>query len=243
LRLLEKCCGLSWPDSVFLSFNEHNGSKRLRQIEEDLRKKNVVFASDAGMPAISDPGSLLVRYCIEKNIEYDVLPGPSAVTTVYAASGFENGRFLFYGFLPREGSARKSALEEIMRNGVDSVVYEAPHRLMKLIGEIVQIDPERKLFLAKELSKQYQKYYCMSAGEAEEYLLKEKKIRGEWAIVIEGKDTAVPSLHAEEILRMDLPPKSKAKLLAHINGESVKTWYDRLSGKQKRKAHRHSRHE
>jgi len=130
-----------------------------------------------------------------------------------------------------------------MRNGVDSVVYEAPHRLMKLIGEIVQIDPERKLFLAKELSKQYQKYYCMSAGEAEEYLLKEKKIRGEWAIVIEGKDTAVPSLHAEEILRMDLPPKSKAKLLAHINGESVKTWYDRLSGKQKRKASGHSHQE
>ena len=110
LRILEERFDFTYPDVEFLSFHEHNGVKRLIEVAQRLDKEDVVYVSDAGMPIISDPGQILVEYCQKNEIEYDVLPGASAVTTAYASSGFEDGKFLFYGFLPNKGSERSSAL-------------------------------------------------------------------------------------------------------------------------------------
>ena len=153
LRLLEERFGMTYPEADFISFNEHNGEERLKEFGNVLSEKEVVYVSDAGMPVISDPGQLLVAYAQENAIAYDVLPGASAVTTAYAASGFEEGKFLFYAFLPHKGKERAATLSEAMHNGYNTILYESPHRLEKLLNEIEVLDENRELFLAKELSK------------------------------------------------------------------------------------------
>jgi len=227
LRLLEERFDMTYPEAEFYSFNEHNGVQRLDEFSSALSQKEVVYVSDAGMPIISDPGQLLVEYCQEHDIAYDVLPGASAVTTAYAASGFEEGKFLFYAFLPHKGKERTAALSEAMNNGFNTVLYEAPHRLEKLLKEITLLDDNRELFLAKEISKKYQNYYRGTAKELDEKF-KELTIRGEWVVVISAKKTTEKSLSFAEVLRLDLPPKPKAKLLAQLSDKSVKEWYEEL---------------
>ena len=225
LRLLEERFDMTYPEADFYSFNEHNGEQRLEEFGASLSEKEVVYVSDAGMPVISDPGQLLVEYCQEQNIVYDVLPGASAVTTAYAASGFEEGKFLFYAFLPHKGKERSTALSEAMNNGYNTVLYEAPHRLEKLLKEVTLLDENRELFLAKEISKKYQTYYRGTAKELDEKF-KELTIRGEWVVVISAKKTTEKSLSFAEVLMLDLPPKPKAKLLAQLSDKSVKEWYE-----------------
>ncbi|MCD6213119.1 MAG: 16S rRNA (cytidine(1402)-2'-O)-methyltransferase [Sulfurovum sp.] len=227
LRLLEERFDMAYPDADFVSFNEHNGKARLEEYATSLSEKEVVYVSDAGMPVISDPGQLLVEYCQKHALKYDVLPGASAVTTAYAASGFEEGKFLFYAFLPHKGKERSAALSEAMNNGYNTVLYEAPHRLEKLLKEISLLDENRILFLAKEISKRYQTYYRGTAKELDEKF-KELTIRGEWVVVISAKKSTEKSLSFAEVLTLDLPPKPKAKLLAQLSDKSVKEWYESL---------------
>jgi len=227
LRLLEERFAMTYPDAEFYSFNEHNGQERLDEFGESFSDKEVVYVSDAGMPVISDPGQLLVEYAQEHNLKYDVLPGASAVTTAYAASGFEEGKFLFYAFLPHKGKERASALSEAMNNGYNTVLYESPHRLEKLLDEVEVLDENRELFLAKEISKKYQNYYRGTAKSLNAQL-KELTIRGEWVVVIKAKAQLEKSLSFSEVLHLDLPPKPKAKLLASLSDKSVKEWYQEL---------------
>ena len=227
IRLLSDRYGMQTPNAEYISFNEHNGPKRLEEFGDRLEKHSTIYVSDAGMPVISDPGQILVAYCQERDIEYDVLPGPSAVVTAYAASGFEDGRFLFYGFLPHKGAERSKALSEVLNSRYNTVLYESPHRLLKLLKEISDTDPERVLFLAKELTKKFQKYYKESAENIFENL-KDSNIRGEWVVIIEGKKSDKKAIYLEDIMALDLPPKPKAKLIAKLTGESVKDCYNRL---------------
>ena len=227
LRLLEERFAMTYPEAEFYSFNEHNGEERLKEFGMLLNEQEVIYVSDAGMPVISDPGQLLVEYCQKNDVAYDVLPGASAVTTAYAASGFEEGKFLFYAFLPHKGKERSAALSKAMDNGYNTVLYEAPHRLEKLLSEILALDENRELFLAKEISKKYQRYYRGTVKELNEQF-KELNIRGEWVVVIHAKKTTEKSLSFTEVLSLDLPPKPKAKLLAHLSDKSVKEWYQEL---------------
>ena len=227
LKLLEERFAMTYPDADFVSFNEHNGQERLETYGEMLSEKSVVYVSDAGMPVISDPGQILVEYCQRNGLEYDVLPGASAVTTAYAASGFPEGKFLFYAFLPHKGKERAIALAEALENGFNTVLYESPHRLEKLLEEIVATDENRELFLAKELSKKYQRYYRGSAKALNEQL-KNETIRGEWVVVISAKKSSEKSLSFSEVFSLDLPPKPKAKLLSMLSDRSVKEWYQEL---------------
>ena len=227
LRLLEERFDMVYPDAEFLSFNEHNGKDRLAQIAEQLPVKNVVYVSDAGTPVISDPGQILVAYCQKKEIEYDVLPGASAVTTAYAASGFKEGEFTFFGFLPHKGQDRSLALNKVMNSSYNTVVYESPHRLLKLIEQIVHIDANRELFLAKELSKKFQNYYRGNATEALEFI-QSAEIRGEWVVVIKAIEGIPKTLSFDDVFASDIPPKAKAKLLAKLSDKSVKEHYEIL---------------
>jgi len=227
LRILEERFDFMYPEVEFVSFHEHNGTQRLTQISERLKEEQVVYVSDAGMPIISDPGQILVEYCQAHDLEYDVFPGASAVTTAYAASGFKEGKFLFFGFLPQKGSERSSVLIDAMNKPDNVVLYEAPHRIEKLIAEIANIDENREVFFAKELSKKFQNYYRASAK-----VLLEKfetmNTKGEWVVVIQGKKEQTKALYIEDILALDLQPKVKAKLLAKITDKNVKEWYQEL---------------
>lgn len=227
LRLLEERFDMVYPTARFYSFNEHNGKQRVEELASSFENHEIVYVSDAGMPIISDPGQVLVAYCQENSIAYDVFPGASAVTTVYAASGFEEGKFLFYAFLPHKGKERSTALHDAMDNGFNTVLYEAPHRLEKLLDEVFSIDQERELFLAKEISKKYQNYYKGTAFELKE-IFKTLTIRGEWVVVIKAKKQSEKSLSFNEVRALDLAPKPKAKLLSQLSDKSVKEWYEIL---------------
>ena len=227
LNILKDRYNLKLQDVTFLSFHEHNGKERLEKIKESLKDKNVVYMSDAGMPVISDPGQLLVKYCQDNNIEYDVLPGASAAPLIYAASGFDSGKFFFYGFLPNKGKERTKELNKICSNSFDTIIYEAPHRIIKLIEEITKIDENREIFLAKELTKRHQKYYRLSAIKLLEEL-KKSAIKGEWALVIKGKEEKTKTLDLSDILSLDIPPKAKAKLISKVTGKPIKECYEEL---------------
>jgi len=219
----------SMPDGDFLSFNEHNGKARLKQIAKRLEIDDTLYLSDAGMPAISDPGQLLVKYCQENQIKYDVLPGPSALTIAYASSGFSSGRFSFFGFLPHKGSKRREELLRVLNSPLDAILYESPHRLDKLLSEISSYEPDRELFLAKEISKKYQEYFRGKALELFEIISKRDKIVGEWVVILEAKAKEPnESLSKDDILNSDIPPKIKAKLLSKIDNKPTKLWYQEL---------------
>ena len=217
------------PNLEIISFFEHNQKKRIQELEYRLMSENVVFMSDAGMPAISDPGQILIEFAQKKGIAYDVLPGASVVPLIYAASGFESGKFIFYGFLPRKGVQREKELQKVMQMEYDVILYEAPHRLLQLLESISKIDPKRELFLGKELTKRYQSYYKGSAKELFESLQNEK-IMGEWAVIIHGSLQIKQQnmLTIDDIKALDLPIKQKAKLLAKMSGINAKKWYEKL---------------
>jgi 16S rRNA (cytidine1402-2'-O)-methyltransferase len=218
------------PVGEFHSFHDHNGEERLAQWGEKLATHEVVYVSDAGMPAISDPGQLLVAYCQHHGIKYDILPGPSAVVTAYAASGMESGQFVFGTFLPHKGTERQTALHDLLAQAYDIILYESPHRLLKLLEELALHAPERQIFMAKELTKRYQRYYKDSAQILYEQF-KSENIRGEWVVVIEGQKSDRPALYLEDVIALDIPPKPKAKLIARLTGKSVKECYEEMGKK------------
>jgi 16S rRNA (cytidine1402-2'-O)-methyltransferase len=229
LRILEERFDFTYPEVEFLSFHEHNGVERLVEVSERLAEEQVIYVSDAGMPIISDPGQILVDYCQKNRIKYDVLPGASAVVTAYAASGFEEGAFLFFGFLPHKGTERSSVLIDVMNKEDNTILYEAPHRIEKLITEIAHIDENREVFFSKELTKKFQNYYRGSAKNIlDAFQTKDINSKGEWVVVIQAKKEKPSALYLEDILAFDLQPKVKAKLLAKLTGKSVKEWYQEL---------------
>jgi 16S rRNA (cytidine1402-2'-O)-methyltransferase len=229
LMLLSERYNLHVKEPHFISLHSHNEKAFIEKLETSFFDQNIVYASDAGMPGISDPGQALVRFCIEKNIDYDVLPGANAVLTAFVASGFIGTQMLFYGFLPHKGGDRSTALEEALHNGFTTVLYESPHRLMKLLDALCISAPKRKIFLAKELSKKYQHYYHGTAQELTEQL--NATIKGEWVVVIEAGEVHRSSISEVDILAFDLPKKVASKLIAKITGENPKACYNRLINK------------
>ena len=205
LNLLKERFDVKIKSSKFISFHEHNQKEFLKKIDKDFFSQNIVYVSDAGMPCISDPGALLVKFCQENGIEYDVLPGPSALTTAYAASGFESSEFSFYAFLPHKSQERVKKLSLIMQNSSPSILYEAPHRLIKLLEEIVKIDPTRELFLAKEITKKHQKFFRGSSKELLESF-KNENIKGEWVVIISSskKKSVIKNLDIKDILDLNI---------------------------------------
>jgi len=215
-------------EAQFLSMHSHNLSQMLEKLSlETLRNETVVYLSDAGMPTVSDPGCELVRFAQEHQIDYDVLPGANAALMAYAQSGFCDTRFLFYGFLPHKGSDRTDALHEAMYSGYVTIIYESPHRLLKLLEQICNIDPKREIFLLKEATKKYQQRFKATAEEVFG-LLQNEIIKGEWVVVLNSDTKRAVTITVEDIVKLDLPKKQAAKLIAKITGKSVKQCYHEL---------------
>lgn len=212
----------------FISLHSHNEKEFIDSLEPSFFEQSVVFVSDAGMPGVSDPAQLLVKYAQEHSVKYDILPGANALLTAFVASGFVETKMLFWGFLPHKGADRASSLHGALYSGYTTVLYESPHRLVKLLEEISIEAPQRKIFIAKELTKKYQKYYFGSAVEVCRMVGQE--VRGEWVVVIEAAvgEVAKEAITSNDILELDLPKKVQAKLLSKISGESVKSCYERL---------------
>ncbi|HZF71007.1 16S rRNA (cytidine(1402)-2'-O)-methyltransferase [Sulfuricurvum sp.] len=226
IHLLKERHNLTTAEPQFLSLHSHNEADFVSKLTPEFFNANIVYVSDAGMPGISDPGQILVRYCLDQGIDYDILPGANAALTAFVASGFVETKMLFFGFLPHKGNDRSSALQEALFNGYTTILYESPKRLDKLLSELVIAAPERQVFLAKELSKRYQKFYRGTASELIPQM--EKEIRGEWVVVIEASEAKGSSLSEQDILALDIPKKAASKLIAKITGENPKECYQRL---------------
>ena len=185
-----------------LSYHEHSNPEKEDYIIELLKEgKNIALVSDAGMPAISDPGERLVKKAIEASVDLEVVPGPSALVSALAISGIDTTAFVFEGFLPARGSKRRERLEDLKDENRTIILYEAPHRLAACLEDIkLVLGEERRLAVARELTKVYEEVKRGSAGNLKEYY-RLNPPRGEISIVIEGKPVTVETKSLEEIAR------------------------------------------
>lgn len=170
-----------------LSYHQHNEQGKSDNIIEKLREgKIIALVTDAGTPGISDPGSVIVKKCIEENLEFEVLPGATATTTALVYSGLDTTKFLFRGFIPRENKERKPFMEEIKNCKETLIFYEAPHRLLNTLNFILESLGDRKTAICRELTKMHEEIIRGTLSEIIEHY-NEKNPRGEYVLVIEGK--------------------------------------------------------
>jgi 16S rRNA (cytidine1402-2'-O)-methyltransferase len=186
-RHTRKLLSASGISGRLISVHEHNETAQTPRVLEMLAGgQTVALVSDAGTPAISDPGERLVAAAIEAGHRVDIVPGPSAVIAALALSGLSTARFVFEGFLPRKGAERTRRLADIAREPRTVVVYEAPNRVAGTIGDLVNsCRPDRRVAIAREITKLYEEVWRGPLGEAASHLDK-AEARGEHVIVIEG---------------------------------------------------------
>jgi 16S rRNA (cytidine1402-2'-O)-methyltransferase len=174
-------------DKPIRSFHLHNEHRAVDAIVDQINTGlNYALCSDAGTPAISDPGFLLVRACVDAGINVSCLPGATAFVPALVVSGLPCDRFAFEGFLPHK-KGRQKRLQAILEESRTTVLYESPHRVIKLLEEIIKYEcGDRRIVLCREISKLHEE---VVRGSVEEVLerFKEKAPRGEFVVVIEGK--------------------------------------------------------
>lgn len=225
LTLLCEKAEIEKPHKKYIPIHSHNEKSFLETLDKHFFDDAIVYVSDAGMPGISDPGQFLVNYCLDHDLEYEVLPGASASLLAFVASGFIHTEFLFGAFLDHKGKSRSDKLQRLIFSGYTTIIYEAPTRLLKLLEEIDTFVPHRRIFLSKELTKKFETKMRMTAKEALEKL-KQTTIKGEWIVVVEAGETINQvTLNEEEIMKLKLQTKDKAKLLSQLGTKSNKEWY------------------
>jgi 16S rRNA (cytidine1402-2'-O)-methyltransferase len=171
-----------------VSYHEHNEAMRTAELIERIASgEKIAVITDAGMPGLSDPGARLLRKCIERNLPYTIIPGPSAILTALLGSGFSLERFSFHGFLPVKSGQRERELRAAAQREETSVYFESPYRLTKTLAACTQIMPERQICVARELTKKFEEF---RRGIAEELLshYQARPAKGEITLVIEGQD-------------------------------------------------------
>lgn len=159
----------------------------LRALIDRLKKGEVMaLISDAGTPGISDPGFLITREALAEGLEVECLPGPTAFVPALVKSGFPTDRFVFEGFLPHK-KGRQTAIKQIAEEERTVVLYESPHRLMKLLEQLEPlVDPSRKISVSRELTKMFEETVTGTVAEVMLHF-KEKEVKGEIVVVIDGK--------------------------------------------------------
>lgn len=169
------------------SFHKFNESFREDQVIEDLKMgKEIALVSDAGTPGISDPGSQLVQRCIDEGVTVSAIPGACAAITALSCSGLDTDVFQFLGFLPRKKGELQKALQGILSYSGTTILYESPHRFLELLKIIMDYDPERKIVIARELTKKFEE---IQRGTVQEIVnkWKDKVVKGEIVILIAPK--------------------------------------------------------
>lgn len=211
------------------SYYEHNKREKGSYLLEKLQNgEKIAVITDAGMPGISDPGEDLVRLCIQNGIPVEALPGPCAFATALVASGLPTGRFAFEGFLTTNRKNRKEHLTQLKSDFRTLIFYEAPHKLLSTLKDMYDIFGERKLVLARELTKKYEEYRRTTLSEAIAYYT-ENPPKGEFVLLLHGADeteynlrrqTELPS--CEELLREYAKESLHAKELTRKVAETLK---------------------
>ena len=172
---------------TLISYHKHNEQAKSEEIISRLKEgNNIAIVTDAGTPGISDPGAVIASKCIEENINFDVLPGATAITTALVYSGLDTTRFLFRGFIPRETKDRKILIEEVRDVKESIIFYESPHRLLSTLSLLSETLGNRKIAACRELTKLHEEIIRGDILEVIEHF-KEKGIKGEFVLVVQGK--------------------------------------------------------
>ena len=150
-------------------------------------EKTVAYATDAGTPGLSDPGSLLAGRVREAGHEVIPLPGPSAMTALMSVAGIGGKTLTFEGFLSPKQGRRRRRLEELLGREENFLLYESPHRILKLLGDIADLGGERKMVIGREMTKLHEEYLTGTAAELLEELEKREKVQGEFSLLVAGK--------------------------------------------------------
>ena len=218
-----------------ISYHEHNkasaGSKIISRLKEG---QNVALVSDAGMPSISDPGEDLVKLCIEEEIDITTVPGPVAGISALVLSGMDTRHYYFEGFLPVETKERKERLSVVSESAVTTILYEAPHRLLKTLNDLSGAGlSERRISACRELTKKYEEVVRGTVSEVISHFT-EVPPKGEFVLVLEGrpenetKTVLSPEERKNRILNLEsqgMSTKEIAKTLSLEWGESKKALY------------------
>lgn len=204
-----------------ISFFEGNESEKIEELTNLLKsQKDVLVATDAGTPGISDPGYRLIRAALQSNVEIKVLPGPSAVTTALLLSGLPTDRFCFEGFPPRTQGARAKWFEELSEEERTIIFFEAPHRICdSLLDAAKAFGLERAGAICREMSKQYEEVVRGSIAELITWS-KSKEILGEITVVIAGFDPADRQIDQSElvetVLELEAKGESRKEAIAQV---------------------------
>ncbi len=169
------------------SYHEYNKVEKAHQLVGMMQNgQNIALITDAGTPAISDPGEVLVKICHEQGITVTSLPGPAACITALTLSGLSTRRFCFEGFLPADKKEKAAVLKELQQESRTMILYEAPHHLVRTLEELFEALGERKITLCRELTKKFETIFPTTLEKALEYY-KTEEPRGEYVLVLEGK--------------------------------------------------------
>lgn len=190
-RNTKKLCNHFGIETPMISYHEHNTRQAGEKIIEHLQSgKDIAIVSDAGMPCISDPGADLVALAIENGLSVVPVPGPNAAITALVASGISPQPFTFWGFLPRQKKEQREQLEKLRLHEETLLFYEAPHRLKTTLRSLAdQFGEERKIVMARELTKRFEEFLRGTIAEAVEWT-ETNEIRGEFCLVVEGNPDA-----------------------------------------------------
>ncbi|WP_444999394.1 16S rRNA (cytidine(1402)-2'-O)-methyltransferase [Halomonas mongoliensis] len=226
--------GLSVP---MLSLHEHNEAARVEQLDARLAAgESIALVSDAGTPLISDPGFVLVRELRARGRRIVPVPGACALVAALSAAGLPTDRFTFQGFLPAKGAGRRARLEALAAREETLVFYESPHRIRDTLADLATVVGERRLVLARELTKTFETFLEGSAGE----LLARMEVdpdqaRGEFVVMVAGaaprEEDEASVVEGEALLAALLAEgvgvKQAASVAARVLGGAKKSWYAR----------------
>ena len=228
-------------DTRPLSLHEHNEAKRAAAIVDLLRAgRSVALVTDAGTPAVSDPGARLVAAVRAAALPVVPLPGPSAALAAISAAGLEAEHFVFLGFLPAAAKARREMLASVAALPMALVVYEAPHRIVRTAAELAAaLGGDRVIVMARELTKKFETIARMPLAEAAEWVAADaNRARGEFVLVVDRPSGAASAegagagpLAVERLLRAlaeELPPARAARVAAAATGLPRDTLYERI---------------
>jgi 16S rRNA (cytidine1402-2'-O)-methyltransferase len=195
--------------------------------------QSVAFVSDAGTPAVSDPGALLVSAVRSAGLRVIPIPGASAAITALSAAGLNDAHFLFYGFLPNKSAARRTALQTLNSHPYTLVFYEAPHRIVECVADLCAVlGGERQIVLAREITKLFETIHACALSEAQAWLMSDSnQQRGEFVVLVSGAQQQ-PGLSAETLdtlskLLEELPLKQAVQLATKITGANRNELYQR----------------
>ena len=217
-----------------IAVHQHNERGAAEKIVALLQAgQSVAFVSDAGTPAVSDPGALLVHAVLAAGLRVIPIPGANAALAALSAAGLGEPHFLFCGFLPNKSAARRTALQTLISHPYTLVFYEAPHRIVECIADLCAVlGGARQIVLAREITKLFETIHTCALSDAEAWLMSDSnQQRGEFVVLVSGavpqQGLPVEAEHVLEVLLKELPLKQAVQLATQISGASRNELYQR----------------